>query len=131
MKTLNIKAKELRCVDTMPLGMLFDLAEAMDSDDMMKGMAAMGRTIRNLVVPEDRKALSAILNDATDPLSFDDLNTALGGLLKQYGDRPLGKPSSSPVGRGRTGGSSKVVSLHRATGKAEPKSPRGGASRAS
>jgi len=139
MKSLRLGGKDLRCIDTMPVGLSFDLAEAMVGSDgeggEMRALAALSRTLRNLVIPADREALSEVLHDSVTPITFEDLNNALGELLVQYGNRPLERPSLSPRGPSVTGGVSKVVSLHRATGKAARtsarKSSKGGASRAS
>lgn len=131
-KILRLGGKELRCTDKIPMGVLFDLAEAMDGGNEMKAVAAMSRTIRFLVVKEDRALLSEILNANDEQhVSFNDLDTAVGNLLKEYGERPTVPVSASPPGRGGNRPTSKVVSLWPGTAKEAKKSSRAGNSRAS
>lgn len=112
-KVLRLKGRDLRCIPTIPLGLVFDLAEAMEGGggNGMQAVAAYIRTIRAVVMPEDRPALKEVLDDSVDPITFDDLNNGLGELLKAYGQRPLGQRSASSAGRPTSGGTSRVVSL--------------------
>jgi len=132
-KILVLGGRKLRCIEAIPLGMVFDLAEAMeDGSSGMKAIAAMSKMVRNIVVKEDRGALKEMLADTEKPVTFDELNTGLGDLLKAYNvGRPLGRPSASSPGPDKTGGTSKVVSLSRATDRERAASSTDGRSAAS
>jgi hypothetical protein len=110
---IELRGKRLRCVAKMPMGLLFDVAEGMDSGQELKAIAAMSRALRTLVVKEDHEQLREVVYDAE--FTFDELNEALGALMKRYTERPLGQPSSSPTGPSATGGTPRVVSLWRAS----------------
>jgi len=115
-KQLVIGGKTLRCIERMPVGMIFDLAEAMEGGEQtMQAVAAMSKMIKQLVVKEDQGQLAEALHSFDNPVGFDELNTALGNLMVQYSGRPLGRPSRLSRGPAPTGGTSKVVSLSRAT----------------
>lgn len=131
-KIMRLGGKELRCADKIPLGTLFDLAEAMDGGNEMAQVAAMSRTIRFIVVKEDRLLLKEILSaDGANAVSFEELNTALGSVIQEYGQRPTVPASASLPGRGASRPTSKVVSLWPGTDKEAKKSTRAGKSRAS
>jgi hypothetical protein len=129
-KILRLGGKELRCIETLPIGVMFDLAEAMEAGEMA-AVAGMSRTLRGIVVPDDRAALKAVLNNTETPVTFDELNTALGGVLSNVVGRPTTPRSSSPPGPAATAPRSKVVSLYRATGRAAATSTPDGTSVAS
>jgi hypothetical protein len=112
-KYLELKGQRLACNDVMPLGLFFDLAEAMDSDNDMRAVAAMGKTMRALVVKAERPRLEKMLyeDDPEKRISFDELNEALGNLIPLYTERPTTPPSASPPTPGANGGTSRRVSL--------------------
>lgn len=110
-KYLTLKGQKLECNETMPVGLFFDLAEGMDGDDMIKAVAVMSRTIKAIVAEKDRKALQEILHRTSDPLSFDELNEALGNVIPEYTKRPTAPASSSQAGPSVPGGTSRRVSL--------------------
>jgi hypothetical protein len=130
-KTITLGDETFNCIETMPMGYVFDLAEAMASGDIMAAVAGMSRTIRTLVVKEEQTRLAEVLHRIENPVGFDELNEALGTAVTQYTQRPLGQPATSPSGRSSTGGVSKVVSFSRGTVKTEETSPKDGAQRAS
>jgi len=132
-KTLRLGGRDLRCIDKLPLGLLFDLAEAMSSgtENTMRAVAAMSTVVKTVVVKEDLASLSEVLHDTTNVVDITELNEAIGNLMVQYAERPTVKPSVSLNGRERTGGSSKVVSLSRGTVRVDEASPTDGASVAS
>lgn len=130
-KVLVLGGETMRCVDVMPIGMAFDLAEAVDSGSEMRAIATIGRTLKALVVEEDRPRLEAVLHRSTDVVTFADLNRAMGDLMVQYSGRPTAPPSASQGGSARTDGTRRVVSLSRGTVREDETSSRGGASRAS
>jgi hypothetical protein len=131
-RTLTLGGKTLRCIDTIPLGLVFDLAEAMEDDNTgMKAIAGIAKALRTIVVKEDRVILKDILDDTENPVSFDELNTAMGNIMAEYGKRPTAPPSRSPSGASATSRSSRVVSLWRDTGKVGGTSSQDGKSLAS
>lgn len=132
-KIMKLGGREFRCVDVLPLGLVFDLAEAMDAEaGGFAAIAAMSKLTRTLVVPDERKELKKFLDSVENPISFDDLNEALGEVLKQFGaDRPTARSSRSSPSGGASGPGSKVVSLSRGTVKTDDQSRKDGASAAS
>lgn len=126
--SLRIEGREpLRCIeaDSLPVGFVFDLAEGMDAKDEMRAIAAMWKFIKSVVVKEEHARLREYLYDTTNPVTFAQLNTAIGTLMREYSGRPTTRPSSSAHGRASSRGSSRVVSLSRATEKDAPPSTPG------
>lgn len=130
-KVLNLGGKTMRCIDRLPMGMIFDLAEAMQSGVEMQAIAAMSKMLKTVVVEEDLALLSEVLHDVKDPVGFEELNNAIGAMMVQYSKRPLGQPSPSSRGSEPTGGTRKVVSLQRGTVKEDATSSKDGSSIAS
>lgn len=131
-KVLKLGKREIRCIPRIPMGVLFDLAEAMNSGKEIEAIVGMNRMLKTVVVKEDLALLSEALHDVEEPVEFDELNTAIGDLMKQYGTkRPLAPSSRSAGGSGKTGGTQKVVSLSRGTVREGEKSSQGGTSIAS
>lgn len=97
--------------------------------DVMAGMAGMHDFLMATVRPDERVPLDEHLT-ALDP-DPDDLNEAIGALMRSYTDRPTGRPSRSPAGAPSTGQASRVVSLSRGTAGVEPASSPAGTPAAS
>lgn len=115
-RVLKLGGRELRCIPRIPLGLVFELAESMESGSEMKAVAQMGRMLKAIVIKEDQTLLSEVLNDASEKaVSFTELNNAIGDLMVHYSNRPLGQRSPSFTGSVPSGGTRKVVSLSRAT----------------
>lgn len=127
-RSLRIEGRDpLRCIDakSLPIGIIFDLAEGMDSKDEMRAIASMWKFMKAVVAEEDHAKLRDILYDTKNPVTFAQLNTAIGTLMVEYGGRPTTRPSSSVPGRGPSRGSSRVVSLSRGTVREEEPSKPG------
>ena len=131
-KLIRLGDRELRCIEVMPLGMVFDLAEAMDvvigESAPMKQTAALSRFLKKIVVAEDLPKLQEVLHDTVTAVTFGDLNEAVGSLMVEYSGRPFAQRRSSSPGPTSTGGSSRVVSLWRGTGKTPARSSKPGRS---
>lgn len=110
MKTLNLRGEELRCIEKLPPGLVFDLAEASSSGDATKALVAFARFLRSTVVPDDRERLNEILYDTESVIELEELNEAAGELITEYTGRPTKRPSQSPTGSNATGGLSRVDS---------------------
>jgi hypothetical protein len=131
-KVLKLGGRDLRCIPRIPLGQVFALATAMESGSEMTAVAQMSIFVKRIVLKEDQSILNEVLDDDTETgVSFNDLNEAIGDLMVQYSNRPLGQPSSSQRGSEPTGGMRKVVSFSRGTVRTEPTSSEGGSSIAS
>lgn len=131
MKYLELKGKRLPCIDAMPVGLIFDLAEGVDSRNESKQIAAMSRAIKAIVLGSHHDELHEALYATDNPVTFTDLNAALGTLMKEYAERPFTQSSNSPTGEKPTGATSRVVSLWRATDEADETSSKDGSSVAS
>lgn len=125
MKTLRLKHHEFACIDVMPVGVVFDIAEGVEAGEF-KGILALRSALYALVVEDEHERLTAALRDPHDPVDFDALNEAVGTLITAYTDRPTERPSSSPDGAESTVRSSRVVSLSPATGRGDVTSSRDG-----
>jgi hypothetical protein len=130
-KQLVLGGTALRCIERLPMGMIFDLAEAMESGIEMQAIAAMSRMLKTVVIKEDLVRLDEVLHRVDDAIGFDALNTAIGDLMVQYSGRPLERPSRSARGRKATGGTSRVVSLSKGTVRTSARSSTDGSSVAS
>lgn len=125
---LRIEGREpLRCIATksLPPGPVFELAAAMKSGDDMAALAVMWRFIETVVVKDEHAKLRDMLYDTENVITFDQLNVAIGTLMKEYAQRPTPRPSSSAPGRSTRPGTSRVVSLSRGTVRDEPSSTGG------
>lgn len=111
MKSLNLRGEELRCIDVIPPGLLFDLADMTNEQDTMRVMSLIGRFLNAIVVPEDLQRYRAILYDTQNVLGITELSDEAGRLITEYAGRPTVRPSESPAGSDTTGQPSRVVSL--------------------
>lgn len=126
MRTFKIAGRELRCIESMPPGVIFDLADAVTDGGVMAQVAAIRKLLYACVVDEDLEQLKAILYDRQNVVPFEDLNAAVGELISDYTGRPSQRPSDSQAGGEPTPPPSRVVSLSRGTVKeAETSSPDG------
>lgn len=133
MKVLSLGGETFRCIDSVPLGLVFDLAEAMGGGEegSMAMVAGIAKAIRTIVVKDDRARLKAVLDREENAVTFDELNNAMGSIMEEYGKRPTKQLSPLPSGRDETMRPSKVVSLYRGTVETAETSTRAGKSAAS
>lgn len=115
MPELVLGKRRMRCIEVLPPGVIFDLAEGTHEGGTLKAVAAFSRFLRAVVMPADQDLLREALYDTQPVLSYDELNEAAGGLVAEYTGRPTQRPSASPGGSTPTTGPSRVVSLSRAT----------------
>lgn len=111
MRSLNLGGQTFNCIDQMPVGLFFDLAEAPTG---MASLLAFRRVLDVIVVEEDQERLKAAFYAVSPVILIDDLAEALAGLMTEYAGRPTERPSSSLSGSKPTGKPSRVVSLSRA-----------------
>lgn len=130
---LRLSGQEMRCIDALPPGLLFDVAEVANTDernpnDVLRTMATIGRFLKSIVIPEDRPIYDRIVYDTRDVIGIDVLSEEAGRLIQEYAGRPTSRPSASPDGSRQTEPSSRVVSFSRGTVEEEPPSGTDGAS---
>lgn len=114
MPALELGGESFACRDSLPPGPLLKLAKAQQGDDGAQ-LAGFYDFVMAMVKPEERARFDKFLDD-TDA-TFDDFDTAIGALIEAYAERPTERPSASPRGPRRSGGTSKVASSPPATGK--------------
>lgn len=106
-----------RCVPWVPQWNLMRLADAMDSGDDMRAMAAMYRFIVRMVLPEDHEALDAHMS--TLDIERSDLDNAIGDALVEMAGRgkrsgpPVGIPPSGAASGSSSAGSVEAAPMHR------------------
>lgn len=128
MPELRLAEHAFPCRDRLPPWRLMELAAAVNSADPMKQMGGMHDFVLGVVLPEHHpafvRAMRALDDDDT---ALDQLNAAIGELMKEYQSRPTERPSRSPGGVVPTGRLSRVVSLSRGTARADETSSMDGA----
>lgn len=129
MPALKIGDAEFACIDKLGTWQLMDLAEASQSSELFTVLAGYRRFLRSVLEPKERSRFERFMNDYTG--GEDDLDNAIGELIKAYTGRPTERPSSSQDGPQPTGGTSRVVSLKPATAEKDATSATGGRSAAS
>lgn len=128
--TLKIGDAEFKCRGPhMPDWPAMKLAKWIQASDSLTRYAGMYDFLVAVIEPAERKRFEAFMDDYDG--GEDDLDEAIGALIKEYSGRPTVRPSSSPPGPPTTGGLSRVVSLSPGTAKAAPTSSRAGRSAAS
>jgi hypothetical protein len=121
-KLLRLRGEEIRCIDALPPGLLFDLAEMTTETDTMRTMAAIGKFLRAVIVPEDQDKYRQLVYDPVNVLAITELSEACGDLIREYAGRPTLRPSESADGSPPTGDISRVVSFSRGTVETVPAS---------
>lgn len=130
-KTLTLRGETLECIDALPPGNLFELAEMTTTDDVMKTMHLIGRFLEAVVVEKDAKRYRALVYDKVNVVDLDELSEECGRLIREYAGRPTSRLSDSPPGSSPTGETSRVVSFSRGTVEEAPTSSPDGQSSAS
>lgn len=107
---LVIDEERFACQGELSAWALMKLAKAAQGSEMA-ALAGMYDLIMSAVMPEERERLDAYM--ASHTVAFEDLNAAVGELMKSYTDRPTDRPSLSQRGPTPNAGPSRVVSLSR------------------
>jgi hypothetical protein len=129
MPTLNIGGESFECAEKLSDWRMMKLAKAVQAKNALTRYSGMHDFVMAVLLPDKRDEFEAFMDDfAPDEQDLDD---AIGALIKAYSDRPSERPSTSPPGPPTTGGSSRVVSLTPDSARAAPESPKAGHSRAS
>lgn len=126
MKSLILQGRELRCIDELPPGILFDLADITGEADTMKVMSAIRKFLVAIVTPEDRLAFNEVIYSTSPVLTVTELSEEAARLIEEYAGRPTLRPSPSPAGGEPTGDGPRVVSLSPATVSEEAPLPMAG-----
>lgn len=127
MPALKIGGQEFACIPELGTWQLMDLAEASQSGELFTVLAGYRRFLRSVLEPKERSRFERFMNDYRG----DDIDEAIGELIKAYTGRPTERPSSSQDGPQVTGGTSRVVSLKPATDVTDGTSSTAGQSAAS
>jgi hypothetical protein len=109
MVTINLAGEELRCEELTGEQLeapMLRFAEAIESGETMRQMAAAMRMLRVVVVEADHRKIDALLDRRDSPVRFADIDKAIGEAMKQMADRPTEKSASSSPGDGETRASS-------------------------
>jgi hypothetical protein len=93
-------------IERVPAGPLLDLASNSDLRDT-DALAAFGRFLIALVVPEQRDAMREALDDTDLPMLLE----LVRWVVEEATGSPLSEPSVSPDGPSSTGETPRVVSL--------------------
>jgi hypothetical protein len=126
MNTLTLAGRKLRCIDGLPPGLLFDMADAQAQGETMKTVSAMRKLLVQLVIEEDRPLLNEALYDSKNVLPMTEIYEGINKLVEEMTGRPTRRPSRSQPGGEPTAKPAKVVSFSKGTVKEEPASRKGG-----
>lgn len=127
---LTVRDERFAARHTLPAWALMKLAKSQGSGDAMQQVAGLHDFLLAVLADHEHERFEAFM-EAHPDVGFDELESAVGGLMQAYTARPTGRPSRSPAGQTPNGGSSRVVSLSRGTVREEPTSSRAGTPAAS
>lgn len=119
---LVIREERFACRDELSSWALMKLAKSAQGTEM-QALAGMYELVTWAVLADERERLETYMADADVP--FDELNAAIGELMKGYTNRPTERPSPSPAGPMPTPAPSRVVSLSRRAETPKPSSTGG------
>ncbi|MFA7297315.1 MAG: hypothetical protein WC211_09070 [Dehalococcoidia bacterium] len=111
---LTVRGESFGARDTLPAWALMKLAKSQGSGDAMQQVGGLHDFLLGVLQEPESKRFEAFM-EAHPDVTFEELETAVGGLMQSYTARPTGRPSPSPAGPMPAGGSSRVVSLSRGT----------------
>ena len=114
---LTVREESFRARETLPAWALMKLAKSQNSGDAMQQVAGLHDFLLAVFSDDERERFEAFM-EAHPDVTFEELETAVGGLMQSYTARPTGRPSPSPAGPTSSGGESRVVSLSRGTARA-------------
>lgn len=122
---LTVRGERFAARNTLPAWALMKLAKSQGSGDAMQQVGGLHDFLLAVLQESEARRFETFMEGHAD-VTFDELETAVGGLMQAYTSRPTGRPSPSPAGPTPAGGSSRVVSLSRGTVREEPVSSRDG-----
>jgi len=114
---LTVRDESFTARETLPAWALMKLAKSQNSGDAMQQVAGLHDFLLAVLSDDERERFEAFM-EAHPDVTFEELETAVGGLMQSYTARPTGRPSPSPAGPTSSGGESRVVSLSRGTARA-------------
>jgi hypothetical protein len=128
---LVLRDQEFECREVLAPWTMMKLAKTQTSKLPLQQMAGFYDFIAGVVSREEWERFDEWMSGLDEPVTYDELNHAVGDLMVAYSSRPTERPSSSQTGQPSTGRSSRVVSLSGGTDTARQTSSPDGASRAS
>lgn len=111
---LTVRGERFAARDTLPAWALMKLAKSQGSGDAMRQVGGLHDFLLGVLQEPEASRFEAFMEEHAD-VTFEELESAVGGLMQAYTTRPTGRPSPSPAGPTPAGGSSRVVSLSRGT----------------
>ena len=115
---LTVRGEPFAARDTLPAWALMKLARSQAAGDALQQVTGLHEFLLGVLRDEERERFESFM-EAHPDVTFEELETAIGGLMQAYAARPTGRPSPSPAGPPPSGGSSRVVSLSRGTAGAD------------
>jgi len=122
---LTVRGERFAAQETLPAWALMKLAKSQGSGDAMQQVAGLHDFLMAVLAASERDRFEQFMEAHSD-VTFEELETAVGALMRAYTTRPTERPSRSPAGPTPSGGSSRVVSLSRGTVREEATSSTAG-----
>lgn len=96
--TFTLRGASYTAAPSAPAQALLDAAAADSATDAADKVAALGKFMDAVLIPESATRFAAGMSDRANPIDLEDLAAVVAWLIEVYTARPTEQPSPSPSG---------------------------------